>query len=125
MFAPALNPGTLMSSPDETAPLPDPLPAHLKALLELNRQAEISSWSHDWHLYMAFGIVIGFCLFGEWHPHNANSFWADEGPFLVICGLSLVVALHRAAEHRAQRRLQLLLSVIRGLERREDAMARR
>jgi hypothetical protein len=108
-----------MSSPADAASIPDPLPDHLKALLELNRDAETSSWAHDWHLYFAFCLSFGFYVFVGWHFRDAGPFSGAMGPFLVMLGV--LVGFQRANERRARRRLQLLLTVIRSLQRRDEA----
>lgn len=112
-----------MSSPTETTALPDPLPAHLKALLELNREAEgiPNTWSRfNSREYLSFFFAATLCGFTLYFSHNAIVWFAGI--------LSTVVTLHeigeRQARRRTQRQLQLLLTVIRGLERREAAAAR-
>jgi len=91
-------------------------------MLELNRDAQTSLWSHDWHFFFIFFIVIGYCLFiTSQSPEVRRVVWG-LWPLLFLC--VILMAHQRAAERRAQRRLQLLLTVIRSLERREDATAR-
>jgi hypothetical protein len=110
-----------MSSPTEPDSFPEPLPADLKALLELNEHAQTSLWKYDWHFYIVALIVAGWCFFIGWHSIGKNENQMIILIPLIVLTLVISVALHRFAELRAQRRLQLLLEVIRGLQRRELA----
>ncbi|HSI13731.1 MAG TPA: hypothetical protein VK961_16925 [Chthoniobacter sp.] len=108
-----------MSSPTDPASFPDPLPADLKAILELNEHAEASSWKYDWHFYVVTLIVAGWWFFIAWQSIGKNENQvATLFPFILLT-LVILMGLHVSAERRAQRRLQLLLTVIRGLQRRE------
>ena len=105
-----------MSSPIDAASLPEPLPAHLKALLELNREAETGLGGRDyWRAYSSFWILTALYGYIAWHSH--------EAAVLFFGILVLVFTLDGINQRRAQRRLQLLLTVIRSLQRRDDTAA--
>jgi len=120
-LAPAFYLGTFMSSPAAPASFPEPLPADLKAILELNEHAQTSSWKYDWHFYVVTLILAGWWFFIAWQSIGKNDNQvATLFPFVLLT-LVILIGLHVSAERRAQRRLQLLLQVIRGLQRREPA----
>ena len=120
-FAQAFYLGTFMSSPTDPASFPEPLPADLKAILELNEHAQASSWKYDWPFYVVTLILAGWWFFIAWQSIGKNENQvATLFPFVLLT-LVIFIALHVSAERRAQRRLQLLLQVIRGLQRRAPA----
>ena len=91
-------------------------------MLELNRDAQSSSWGGYLLLNGVFWLVAGFVAFVIWHSHLPPILVNALLPYFILH--SALIGLQGAAERRAQRRLQLLLTVIRGFERREDATAR-
>lgn len=93
-------------------------------MLKLNEDVQTSSWKHDWHIYVTSLIYSGWIFFFQWQSIGKSEHLATElVPFLFFA-LAISIGLHRSAERRAQRRLQLLLEVIRGLQRREETAAR-
>lgn len=110
-----------MSSPTDPTSFPDPLPADLKAILELNEHAQASSWKYDWHFYIVMLILAGGWFFIAWQSIGKNDNQVSTlFPFILLTWV-ILICLHVSAERRAQRRLQLILQVIRGLQRREPA----
>jgi hypothetical protein len=110
-----------MSSPSDPALFSEPLPEHLKAMLELNREAQTSLLKYDWHVLVIDIALIAYFVFIASRPHGLAPFLPALAPFIILLGLTF--GLQRTAERRAQRRLQLLLTVIRSLQPREDAAA--
>ncbi len=122
MLAPDLNLGTLMSSPTETTPLPDPLPNHLKAMLELNRDAQTSLWGQYLFLNLVFWFVAGFLACVVWRYRLPAGTLNVLMPYFIL--QSALIGLQGAAERRAQRRLQMLLDVIRDLQHQQKTAGR-
>lgn len=110
-----------MASPTDPASFPEPLPADLKAILELNEHAQAGPWKYDGHFYVVTLILAGWSFFIAWQSIGKNENQVTTlSPFILLT-LVILICLHVSAERRAQRRLQLLLQVIRGLQRREPA----
>ncbi|EDY18697.1 hypothetical protein CfE428DRAFT_3734 [Chthoniobacter flavus Ellin428] len=108
-----------MSSPTQPASFPDPLPDELKAMLELNRDAQSGIWGQYLFLNIVFWLVAGFLAAVIFHSHLSPGLVNALFPCFLL--QSALIGLQGAAERRAQRRLQLLLTVIRGMQHRKDA----
>ncbi len=100
-----------MSSPADSAPiLETPVPNHLKALFELEREAHasilgIQFWRENWFGLLAL-VVYGYI---GWNSPAAT------GDLIYV--LAIVFLFDFANEQRNRRRLKLLVEVLYGLQR--------
>lgn len=94
----------------QTKSVTEPLPHHLKALLDLTREAEpptMRTWLRDYRQVVVLSIGYGLMAFvmllpGENYPAT----------ILFFAALALMFALNDASERQARKRWRLLLEVL-------------